>query len=138
MITLKNFLTKFVGHNSEIILFDAEKDADNRCDARNKGERDYKLERLWSGMDWQATDSEREYFKMHPDVEPCPYINSRVVRVFPFDTDMVPILAIEIDVDRDDYEIQVQKREQFVKKHFGDGNKCYCECTESKGSDDNA
>ena len=138
MITLKNFLEKFVGHNSEIILFDEEKDFENRREATRKGERDYKLERLWSGMEWQATDSEIEYFKRHQDVVPCPYINSRVVRVFPYNTDTVPILAIEIDVDWDDYEKQVQEREQFLKKYFGEGNNGFCNCAEAKGSNHNA
>lgn len=34
MITLKNFLEKFVGHNSEIILFDEEKDLQYRKEAQ--------------------------------------------------------------------------------------------------------
>lgn len=36
MITLKNFLEKFVGHNSEIILFDEEKDLQYRKEAQKK------------------------------------------------------------------------------------------------------
>lgn len=119
MITLKNFLEKFVGHNSEIILFDEEKDLQYRKEAQKNKEKFYKLEILWQGMDWEATDAEHEYFKIHTDVVPCPYINSRVVRVFPYDTDIVPILGIEIDVDWDDYEKQIKARNDFEVKLKG-------------------
>lgn len=122
MITLKNFLEKFVGHNSEIILFDEEKDLQYREEARKNKEKFYKLEFLWQGMDWQATDTEHEYFKIHTDVAPCPYINSRVARVFTYDTDTVPILGIEIDVDWDDYEKQIKARNDFEVKLKGVNN----------------
>ncbi len=128
MITLKNFLEKFVGHNSEIILFDAEKDLQYRKEAQKNREKCSKLEILWQGMDWQATDTEHEYFKIHTDVAPCPYVNSRVARVFPYDTDTVPILGIEIDVDWDDYEKQIKARNDFEVKLKGAKNEsCFIE-----------
>lgn len=43
MITLKNFLEKFVGHNSEIILFDEEKDLQYRKEAQSKKPEEVRL-----------------------------------------------------------------------------------------------
>lgn len=118
MITLKNFLINFVRKNSEILLLDAETTEKNKKQALAKGENSYALELLWSGMEWQATDSEEEYFKLHKDVAPCPFINSRVVSIMPYSTDTAPVLALEVDVDWDDYKKQIDKRNEFVKTYF--------------------
>lgn len=114
-MTLKDFIISFVGHNSEVILFDNAKSMENRKAALRKGEKWYDLERVWSGMDWQITDTEESYFEAHLDVAPCPYLNSRVVKIFPYDTDTVPILGIEIDIDWDDYKLQLEERKKFLE-----------------------
>lgn len=98
-MTLIEFVEKFIGHNSEIALFDEEVDLKNKRESMQRGDKDYSLCRLWSGMDWQITDIGSDYFISHPDVKPCPYINATVKRVFPMETDIVPILCIEINVN---------------------------------------
>lgn len=114
-MTLKDFIINFVGHNSEVILFDEAKDMENRKLSIQQREKWYKLEKVWSGMEWQITDTEESYFEAHLDVAPCPYLNSRVARVFSCDTDTVPILGIEIDIDWDDYKLQLEERKKFLE-----------------------
>ena len=115
---LKNFINNFVGHNSAIALFDAKVDMMNKIKSLENKERDYKLELLWYGMEWQASGSnEEDYYKTHLDVAPCPYLNSDVVRVFPYEDDVTSILGIEINVDWEDYEQQIKNRENFMLIH---------------------
>ena len=116
-MTLKEFITNFVGHNSEVILFDEAKDMENRRLSLQQREKLYKLEKVWSGMEWQITDTEESYFEAHLDVAPCPYLNSSVVKVFPYDTGTGPIIGIEIEIDFEDYKAQIEKRNNFLENH---------------------
>lgn len=75
-VRLTDFVERFVAHNSCVKLY-----KQIRLENDEKWCFDYKL--LWRGMDWQITEgySCSDYFKYHPDVEPCPFGENNVVAI---------------------------------------------------------
>lgn len=71
-IQLSDFVERFVAHNTCVKLY-------KQVRLENEGK--WKFVLLWRGMDWQITEgyNESDYFKYHPDVEPCPFSKNNVV-----------------------------------------------------------
>lgn len=74
-VKVVDFVERFIAHNTLVKLF-TEKRID---DGKNRFE--YTL--VWKGMDWQITEgyADSDYFKVHPDVEPCPFSEANVVKI---------------------------------------------------------
>jgi hypothetical protein len=75
-IRLSDFVERFVPHNTCVKLFKhiLHKNEEKWC---------HEYVFLWRGMDWQITEgySCSDYFKYHPDVEPCPFSENNVVSI---------------------------------------------------------
>lgn len=84
-VMLRDFVERFVGHNSLIYLYVSNDSATP----------------IWAGMDWQisfALDDE-PYFENHQDVEKCPHSKCNVVKVFAITDNMdCAELGIVIDI----------------------------------------
>lgn len=72
-LNLKDFVEHYVAHNSVVTLYEEKR--------LKPSFREYK--RIWTGMDWQIVCSpgDENYFKAHPDVEKCPFIDRKVIKV---------------------------------------------------------
>lgn len=100
---LSEFVERFVGHNSIVLLYD------ERYFIDDDGLRTREDKPLWKGMDWQISfnEGDEDYFINHPDVEKCPYIDYDVVKVMTPQGDGVfhTIDEVGIVVDKIDAEI---------------------------------
>jgi hypothetical protein len=76
-VRLVDFIERFVTHNTIVRLFKHTRIKDEQGMLVNR----YDL--LWTGMDWQITEgyADSSYFKMHKDVEPCPYGEFNVIAI---------------------------------------------------------
>lgn len=72
-LNLKNFVEHYVAHNSVVTLYE-----EKRLEPSFK---EYK--KIWTGMDWQIAcgPGDEDYFKAHPDVERCPFVSRKVIKV---------------------------------------------------------
>ncbi len=75
-IKLCDFVERFVGHNSTVYLYKEHYEIENKSRVRHD-------ELLWRGMDWQISFAynDSDYFKVHPEVQPCPYRNAIVEKI---------------------------------------------------------
>lgn len=75
-VRLADFVERFVPHNRKVKLFQQ-----IRIETEEKYQFLYHL--LWQGMDWQITEGyiDSDYFKYHPNVEPCPFCEHNVVAI---------------------------------------------------------
>lgn len=78
---LKEFVEKFVSHNDVVYLYDKYKvpyPEDNIVMV-------WRWDLLWEGMEWQISYSldDEEYFKTHPTVKKCPFVDNEVVSICP-------------------------------------------------------
>ena len=76
-VRLVDFVERFVAHNTSVKLF---------VERREKNEEGIMVscyELLWGGMDWQITEgyADSDYFRVHPEVLPCPYGENNVVKI---------------------------------------------------------
>ena len=72
-LNLKDFVEHYVAHNNVVTLYE-----------ENKFERRFsEYKKIWTGMDWQIVcgPGDEDYFKAHPDVEKCPFVNRKVIKV---------------------------------------------------------
>mgnify|MGYP003571242360 CR=1 FL=1 len=78
---LVEFVEKYVSHNDVVYLYNKHKVPDPEDDKVMIWEWDL----LWKGMDWQIAigPGEEEYFKVHPEVEKCPYRDNEVISICP-------------------------------------------------------
>ena len=76
-VRLVDFTERFIAHNTEVRLFKHTRVKDEQGLMVNQ------FGLLWRGMDWQITEgyADSDYFKYHPDVEPCPYSEWNVVAI---------------------------------------------------------
>lgn len=76
-VKLSDFIERFVAHNSCVKLY-TQKNETNK-----DGLREIVSTLVWKGMDWQITEDypNSDYFKVHPDVLPCPYSGANVVAI---------------------------------------------------------
>lgn len=72
-LKLKDFVEHYIAHNNVVTLYEEKKLAPSF--------REYK--KIWTGMDWQIVcgPGDEDYFKAHPDVEKCPFVNRKVIKV---------------------------------------------------------
>lgn len=72
-LNLKDFVEHYVAHNTVVTLYEEKKLAPCFSDYR----------KIWTGMDWQIVcgPGDEDYFKAHPDVEKCPFVNRKVIKV---------------------------------------------------------
>lgn len=72
-LKLKDFVEHYVAHNNVVTLYEEKKLAPSF--------REYK--KIWSGMDWQIVcgPGDERYFEAHPDVEKCPFVDRKVIKV---------------------------------------------------------
>lgn len=76
-LSLKDFVEHYVAHNSVVTLYE-----EKRVKFPGVGSfSDYK--KIWSGMDWQIVcgPGDERYFEAHPDVEKCPFVDRKVIKV---------------------------------------------------------
>lgn len=75
-IKLCDFVERFVGHNSTVYLYKEYFELKDKIRVRHD-------ELLWRGMDWQISFAydDSDYFKVHPEVLPCPYRDAIVEKV---------------------------------------------------------
>lgn len=75
-VTVAEFCERFVGHNNLVRLF-----TEKRVVNEERNEFQYTIK--WRGMDWQIAEDypQSDYYRVHPDVEPCPYSTANVVKV---------------------------------------------------------
>lgn len=119
---LKTFCKKFIHNNTVIRIYDADQTALNKEVADRRGESSYEAHLLWKGMEWQITDTNSNYFKIHTDVLPCFFVNSEVVGVFSeYDDVYLPVLSIEVSVNWKDYYKQKQAYKKWVRKFTNQG-----------------
>ena len=78
-MTVREFVNKFVGHNSTITIYSI---SYNPGDDSQKCYH-YLYNKVWQGMDWQVSGSDDGYCKSH-GFEICPYRDSAVVQVKQF------------------------------------------------------
>lgn len=73
-VRLVDFVERFVAHNTSVKLYSMKRVRDEDIMVNQ-------YEQLWSGMDWQITEgyADSDYFRVHPDVCPCPYSEANVV-----------------------------------------------------------
>ena len=73
-VRLTDFIERFVAHNTKVKLYSMKR-------VRNEDGMVNQYEQLWSGMDWQITEGyiNSDYFRVHPNVLPCPYGEANVV-----------------------------------------------------------
>lgn len=76
-LSLKDFVAHYVAHNSVVTLYE-----EKRFESLGIGSfREYK--KIWSGMDWQIAcgPGDERYFEAHPDVEKCPFVDRKVIKL---------------------------------------------------------
>ena len=78
---LTEFVEKFVAHNNTVYLYSKE-----ICEDYITNDNPYKLrytkwKLLWSGMDWEITDT--EYIASKDDLSRCPFWDAKVVGICP-------------------------------------------------------
>ena len=78
---LMEFVAKFVAHNNTVYLYSKE-----ICEDYIANDNPYKLrytkwKLLWSGMDWEITDT--EYIASKDDLLRCPFWDAKVVGICP-------------------------------------------------------
>ena len=76
-IKLKDFVERFVPHNTYVKLFN------HKIEKNEHGQLENTYELLWKGMDWQIAEdySRSVYFQIHADVKPCPYADCNVISI---------------------------------------------------------
>lgn len=81
-VKLVDFTERFIPHNRLVRLYTTERKQDEQ------GLMVTEWTKIWQGMDWQITEgyADSSYFKMHPDVLPCPYPQVNVIAVTNFGT----------------------------------------------------
>lgn len=74
-VRLVDFTERFITHNTRVRLYTHKRVKDEQGLMVNQ----YDL--VWKGMDWQITEGcvNSAYFRVHPDVLPCPYGEANVV-----------------------------------------------------------
>ena len=75
-VRVVDFVERFTAHNTVVKLYTMQ---------RIKNDEDIwvnQYDPIWKGMDWQITEgyADRDYFKVHTDVLPCPYSEANVVK----------------------------------------------------------
>lgn len=74
-MTLEGFVKSFVANNTVVFLYKDEI-------VEEEGSHFHNYIKLWKGMDWQIlSDGSEQYFKVHKDVEVCPYKGCTVCRI---------------------------------------------------------
>ena len=76
-VKLVDFVERFVGHNRHIKLYTQKREKNQ------EGIMETVSTLVWKGMDWQIAKDyvDSDYFRIHPDVLPCPYGEANVVAV---------------------------------------------------------
>lgn len=72
-LNLKDFVEHYIAHNTIVNLYKEKR--------LKGGFRAYK--KIWMGMDWQIVcgPDDENYFKAHPNVEKCPFVDRKVIKV---------------------------------------------------------
>ena len=78
---LTEFVEKFVAHNNTVYLYSKEICSDYISDSNPYKMRYTKWKLLWSGMDWEITDT--EYIASKDDLLRCPFWDAKVVGICP-------------------------------------------------------
>ena len=78
---LTEFVEKFVAHNNTVYLYSKEICYDYISDSNPYKMRYTKWKLLWSGMDWEITDT--EYIASKDDLSRCPFWDAKVVGICP-------------------------------------------------------
>ena len=79
---LTEFIEKFVAHNSVIYLYSKEICEDYITEGKPYKMRYAKWKLLWSGMDWEITDT--EYIESKKDtLSRCPFWGAKVLSICP-------------------------------------------------------
>ena len=78
---LTEFVEKFVVHNNTVYLYSKEICYDYISDSNPYKMRYTKWKLLWSGMDWEITDT--EYIASKDDLSRCPFWDAKVVGICP-------------------------------------------------------
>lgn len=75
-VKLVDFVERFVAHNSVIKLYTMKRIKNEEGIWVNQ------YDQVWKGMDWQITEGyiNKDYFRTHPEVLPCPYSEANVVK----------------------------------------------------------
>lgn len=75
-VKLMDFIERFVAHNIFVRLFKEKR-------LNEDGHIEWEYITIWKGMEWQITEGyiNSDYFRTHPDVEPCPYAEANVIKV---------------------------------------------------------
>ena len=74
-VRLVDFTERFIAHNTEVRLYTHKRVKDEQGLMVNQ------FDLVWRGMSWQITEgyANSDYFRVHPDVLPCPYGEANVV-----------------------------------------------------------
>lgn len=93
-VTLEDFVERFIPHNYTVNLY-----------IQKKVDQGHEWKRLWRGMDWQITDNDSEYFRVHKEVLPCPYFDRNVIGICGLKDcpDAVDEVSIILDMDWKDW-----------------------------------
>ena len=78
---LTEFVEKFVAHNNTVYLYSKEIFDEYIADDKPYKMRYTKWKLLWSGMDWEITDT--EYIASKDDLLRCPFWDTKVVGICP-------------------------------------------------------
>lgn len=78
---LTEFVEKFVAHNNTVYLYSKEICYDYVSDSNPYKMRYTKWKLLWSGMNWEITDT--EYIASKDDLSRCPFWDAKVVGICP-------------------------------------------------------
>ena len=78
---LTEFVEKFVAHNNTVYLYSKEICYDYISDSNPYKMRYTKWKLLWSGMNWEITDT--EYIASKDDLSRCPFWDAKVVGICP-------------------------------------------------------
>lgn len=72
-LNLKDFVEHYVAHNTVVTLYKEKK--------LEGSFKEYK--KIWKGMDWQIVygPGDEDYFKAHPDVEKCSFVDKKVIKI---------------------------------------------------------
>ena len=92
-LTLREFVEKYVGHNTIVYLYREEHKMTDGVLTRYR----YKVGVF---MDWQISYNKDDeyYFITHPDVKKCKYINAPVIQIIGKESAEVDEVAIVIDI----------------------------------------
>lgn len=78
---LTEFVEKFVAHNSTVYLYSKEICEDYLANNKSYKMRCTKWKLLWTGMDWEITDT--EYITSKGDLFRCPFWDAKVIGICP-------------------------------------------------------